>query len=75
MVIFFVMVADTNGIGYFLERRKRYGISRKHGFKLAVLALCSAMGIYLFISIFKGGPPQAGALKAAPTFRVGRLGR
>lgn len=46
------------------------GFARKHGFKAAVLALCAAMGLYLYLSHSKEASPKLDKLIAAPNFQL-----
>lgn len=46
------------------------GFTRKHGFKIAVLALCAAMGLYLYLSSTKEAAPKLDQDKAAPSFKL-----
>ncbi|MBB3073075.1 protein SCO1/2 [Paenibacillus baekrokdamisoli] len=50
------------------------GFARKHGFKIAVLALCAAMGIYLLMTYSKSDTPKLDKLKSAPNFELTDLG-
>ena len=45
------------------------GFARKHGFKVAVLALCAAMGLYLYLSNSKAASPKLDKLITAPNFQ------
>ncbi|MBW7474394.1 SCO family protein [Paenibacillus oenotherae] len=44
--------------------------TRKHGFKIAVLALCAAMGLYLYLSSTKEAAPKLDQDKPAPSFKL-----
>lgn len=46
---------------------------KKHSFKIAVLALCLAMGIYLFITNSTKADESMPVLKAAPAFELSDL--
>ena len=45
------------------------GFARKHGFKIAVLTLCAAMGLYLYLSNSKAASPKLDKLITAPNFQ------
>jgi protein SCO1/2 len=44
--------------------------ARKHAFKIAVLALCAAMGIYLYLSSTKEAAPNLDQNYKAPSFEL-----